>query len=203
MHLQRNVRWGSGVGIFALTCLMAACANSPSDDLARAQTELIRLEKQGAMAYLPKQIAIARENIKIAKEFIQRNRFELANGPLVMARTILDSCAAALVIMRSSAKSNSEAQYTGLEAGLDSLTVLLSEMPRKSYLDQNRYDLYSLKLKEMRQQAISVRESMDSKDYLAALEKGKHIERHLRKSLAIVRDNSSAPAVAVSSNELK
>ena len=203
MHLQRNRRWGSGVGIFALTCLMAACANSPSDDLARVQTELIRLEKQGAMAYLPKQIATARENIKIAKEFIQRNRFELANGPLVMARTILDSCAAALLVMRSSAKSNCEAQYTGLEAGLDSLTALLSEMPRKSYLDQNRYDLYSLKLKEMRQQALSVRESMDKKDYLAALEKGKHIERHLRKSLASVRDNSQAPVVAVSSNELK
>jgi len=203
MHLQRNVRWGGGVGIFVITCLLSACANSPSDDLARAQTELIRLEKQGATAYLPKQIATAKENLKIAKEFIQRNRFELANGPLVMARTILDSCAAALVVMRSSAKSNCEAQYVGLEAGLDSLTVLLAEMPRKSYLDQNLYDLHALKLKEMRRQAIAVSESIGQKDYLAALEKGKHIERHLRKSLAAVRDNFHEPVVAVSSNELK
>ncbi len=203
MHLQRNGRWGSGVGIFALTCLMAACANSPSDDLARAQTELIRLEKQGAIAYLPKQIATARENIKLAQQFIQRNRFELANGPLLMARTILDSCAAALLVMRSSAKSNCEEQYARLQTGLDSLALLLKDMPRKSYLDQNRYDLYSLKLKEMRQQAIAVSKGIEQKDYLAALENGKHIERHLRKSLTAVRDNSQAPVVAVSSNELK
>jgi len=203
MHLQRNVRWGGGVGIFVLMCLLSACANSPSDDLARAQTELIRLEKQGATAYLPKQIAAAKENLKMAKEFIQRNRFELANGPLAMARTMLDSCATALVVMRSSAKSNCEKQYALLQTGLDSLARLIKDMPRKSYLDQNRYDLHSFKLKEMRQQAMAVGESIDQKDYLTALESGSHIEKHLRKSLAAVRDNTQEPVVAVSSNELK
>jgi hypothetical protein len=203
MHLQRSVRWGGGVGIFAVTWFLASCANSPSDDLARAQTELIRLEKQGAAAYMPRQIAAAKENLKIAREFIQRNRFELANGPLALARTTLDSCMADLVVMRSSAKNNSEAQYARLQSGLDSLASLLKDMPRTSYLDQNRYDLHSLKLKEMRQQASALSESIGQKDYLAALEKGKHIERHLRKSLAAVRDNSHEPVVAVTSNELK
>lgn len=186
--------------MFTLLGLLMACASSPSDDLARAQSDLVRLEKLGVADYLPEQVTFIRENLRIAREFIQRNRFELANGPLSLARATLDSCAHALVAMRFSAKGKSESQFVQLQSGLDSLATLLEKMPRRSYLDQNRYDLHSIRLKELRQRIVAMREEIERKAYPQALRQGQAIERHLRKSLAAVRQNSSEAIVAVSSN---
>jgi hypothetical protein len=185
-----------------LTWLVAACANSPSDELAKAQTSLIRLEKQGAGAYLPEQILRVRESIQLAREYIQRNRFEEAGKTLRSTLTALDSCAAALDELRARAKSTSEAQYFQLRSGVDSLALLLQKMPRQSYLDQNRYDLCSLKLISMRQQVEAIREDIEQKDYPLALQKGQALQRHLRKSLAIIMESSPLPVVAVSSSEI-
>jgi len=197
MRLPRAVRWEGGAGFF-MSVLLAACASSPADDLTRAQTDLIRLEQQGAEAYLPERILAVRESIRLAREHIQRNRFEQAGKSLRLARAALDTCAAALVDLRSHAKQRSEMQLSQLQSGLDSLAALLKAMPRQSYLDQNLYGLHSLRLIGMRQEAAAMRLDIEQKDYPMALKKGQLLERRLGKSMAAVLENSSTPVMAVS-----
>lgn len=203
MRLPQILRRGGGAGIAVVTCLLVACANSPSDDLARTQTDLIRLEQQGVVDYLPGQIAAVKENLRVARDCIEHNRFELASGPLSVARATLDSCAAALVSIRSAAKSKSEATFSQIQNGLDSLATLLKAMPRRSYLEQNLYGLHSMKLREMRQKAVAMRESIGRNDYPDALKQGHVLERHLRKSLVAVQGNLPEAMVAVSDDEMR
>jgi hypothetical protein len=183
--------------------MLAACANSPSDDLARVQSDLIRLEKLGVADYLPMPVAVVQENLRIARDYIQHNRFELASGPLAIARVTLDSCASTFVVLRTEARSHAETQLASLQSGLDSLAIQLKRMPRRSYLDQNRYDLHSIRLKEMNHRLASMHQSVEQKDYPSALTEGQVIERHLHKSLAAMQDHSFQPVAAISGGEVR
>ena len=199
MRLPMHMWWGGGVGLFSFF-LLAACANSPTNELARAQTDLIRLEEQGADAYLPRQLAAARENVRLARESLQRNSFESAGRFLRSARAVLDSCAATIADLQYRAKVESEVQLSRLQIGLDSLAMVLQAMPKQSYLDQSRYDVHSLKLIRIRQEVAALRLDTERSDYLLALKKGTILERRLRKSLAAVLESSTAPVVTVSNN---
>jgi hypothetical protein len=81
--------------------------------------------------------------------------------------------------------------------------LLLKEMPRQSYLDQNRFDLHSMKLKELRQHLAAMHACIEQRNYPSALMEGQVIERHLRKSLAAMQDHSYQPVAAISSNEAR
>jgi hypothetical protein len=202
MRLPIRVPWEGGLGL-VLSLLAAACADSPSDDLARAQTDLIRLEQQGAEAYLPRQMRAVQEHLRVASGFVQRNRFEQAGASLRIARAMLDSCATALIGLRSHAQAGSIEKHAQLQKGLDSLAFLLQSMPRQSYLDQNRHDVLSLRLLSMRQEALAMRQDIEQKNYPEALQRAGQLERRLRKSLATAQESFDPSVVVVSNNSTR
>lgn len=202
MRLPMQALWGGGVGLF-LSCLLAACANSPSAELTRAQADLRRLEREGAEAYLPQQLAAARVGIRQARECIQRNNFEPAARVLKSARTLLDSCAASLAGLQHQAKAQSEAQLVRLHSGLDSLTIVLETMSKQSYLDQNRHDIHSLKLIRLRHEVAALQQDVDRGDFPLALKKGAVLERHLRKTVAAAMEGSGSPVVTVANSAVR
>ena len=199
MLLPKRVPWGGGLGLL-IGLAVAGCANSPSDELVRAQTELIRLEKSGADAYMPEQLASVRQNLRSARELIKNNRFERASESLQAARKSLSSCATRLVELRGRAKSESLAKLRALTAGLDSLGTLLQGVPRQSYLDQNRYDVHSSRLGRLRQEMSAVLQDIERNDYLRALQRETVLERHLSSSLAILHPAANPPVLTVSTS---
>lgn len=202
MRLPLHVQCGGGVG-FLISFLLVACANSPTAELTRAQGDLKRLEKEGAEAYLPQQLAGVREGIRQARECIQRNNFGPAGKILRSARALLDSCATSLAGLRHQAKAQSEAQLSRLQSGLDSLALTLQTMSKQSYLDQNRYDVHSLKLIRLRQEVAALRLDIDRRDYPLALQKGTVLERNVRKTLTAATEGPASPVVTVANSTVR
>ncbi|MDZ7290913.1 MAG: DUF4398 domain-containing protein [candidate division KSB1 bacterium] len=181
-------------GLLLLVLFIFSCANSPTDQLDRAESLLARLENSGADAYLKYELASARRKVEEARKFIRKNRFELASQYLSSVCQTLDSCSIAFSQLRQLAKQQCQQQMAILATEIDSLRSLMANLPRQSYIDQNRYDIYTHRLRRYREELAILQKLIDQQDFPTALQRSMRLDFQLRQSLAGLIGSTPIPS---------
>jgi len=163
---------------------VVACAESPTDQLSRAESVLEQLKTSGAEAYLKYELASARQKLEEAKKFIRKNRFELAGRYLSSLCWTLDSCNVAFTQMRRVAEQQCEKNLASLFGGIETLHSLMAGLPRQSYIDQNRYDIYTHRLRRYREEMQILQKLVAQEDFLSALQRSSRLEFQMKQALA-------------------
>lgn len=181
--------------VWAFVVLFAvACATSPSDQLNQAESLLAKLTDSGAEAYLKYDLAEARRNLEEARKFIRQNRFDMASQYLNSACQKLDSCSIAFLEMRQEAQQQCQQQLVSLSTEIDTLGSLMTGLPRQSYIDQNRYDIYTHRLRRYREEMDILQNLITKQDFLTALERSARLSFQVNQSLSVLISSAPIPA---------
>jgi hypothetical protein len=165
-----------------LVLAFAACATSPTEQLNRAEQVMARLESNGAEAYLKYELAAARQKLEEARKFIRKNRFEVASQYLQSLCQTLDSCGVAFVQLRQRAQQQSQQQLHTLSARLDTLRAMVASLPRQSYIDQNRYDIYTHRLRRYHNEIGTLQKLIEQEEFPMALQRGAKLALQIEQS---------------------
>jgi hypothetical protein len=167
-----------------LAALLVACADSPTDQLSRAENLLGQLKQNGAEAYLKYELAGARQKLEEARKFIRKNRFELAGQYLNSVCRTLDSCSVAFLQLRRVTEQQCRQQMEGLFTSIEAVRLQMNGLPRQSYIDQNRYDIYTHRLRLYRDEMDLLQKLMDEQNFTTALQRSLRLEHQVKQSLA-------------------
>jgi hypothetical protein len=181
-----------------LVLALVACATSPTDQLTRAESMLVRLESNGADAYLRYELATARRKLEEARKLVRKNRFELASQYLNSVCQMLDSCGVAFLQLRQHAQQQCQQQVLALSAGIDTLRNLVTTLPRQSYIDQNRYDIYTHRLRRYRDEMEILQKLLQKEEFPTALQRGAKLEFQVRHSLMSLLETTDVGVKLVS-----
>jgi hypothetical protein len=182
---------GSWWAIVAL--FVAACASSPSQQLNQAESLLLKLESSGADAYLTYELANARRQLEEARKFIRKNRFEMASQYLNGISQTLDSCSVAFLQKRQVAQQQCQQQVATLLTDINALGGMMTGLPRQSYIDQNRYDIYTHRLRRYREEVDMLQKLMAQQDFPTALQRSARLQFQVKQSLAGLAGSMSIP----------
>jgi hypothetical protein len=180
-HVARRVLYG-GLAMAALG--VAACAESPTDQLSKAESLLEQLKSKGAEAYLKYELANARQKLEEARQFIRKNRFEAAGQYLSTVCKTLDSCSVAYFQLRQAAQRQCQQQMAGLFSDIETLRSQMTGLPRQSYIDQNRYDIYTHRLRRYREEMDNLQKLVEQEDFPTALQRSVRLEFQVKQALA-------------------
>lgn len=176
-------RWPGGL-LLPLVLALAACETSPTEQLTRAETMFSRLESKGADQYLIYQMAEIRRGIEIAKKDLRNNRLEAAHRSLYSICARLDSCSTAFANLRKQAQAESQEQLQWLAQKLATLEQAVTQLPRQTYVDQNRYDIQVHRLRKYRQELAAMNDLIRNEDFHKALSKGDDLRQQVKFMLA-------------------
>jgi hypothetical protein len=176
-----------------LALFVVACATSPSDQLSQAESLLGKLQNSGAEAYLKYDLAEARRKLEEAKKFIRQNRFDMASQYLNNACQKLDSCSVAFLEMRQVAQQQCQQQLAVLSTEIDNLGDLMTGLPRQSYIDQNRYDIYTHRLRRYREEMEMLQNIIIKQDFPTALERSARLAFQVKQSVSGLISSSPIP----------
>lgn len=180
---------------WALLALFAAgCATSPTEQLNQAENLLSRLESSGADAYLTYELAHARRTLEEARKFIRKNRFELASQYLSNVCHTLDSCSVVFLQKRQLAQQQCQQLMAALLADVNSLGGMMVNLPRQSYIDQNRYDIYTHRLRRYREELNILQKLMAQQDFPTTLQRSARLQFQVKQSLAGLMSSAPIPA---------
>jgi hypothetical protein len=182
-----------GRGWTFVALFVIACATSPSDQLNQAESLLAKLENSGAEDYLKYDLAEARRKLEEAKKFIRQNRFDMASQYLSSACQKLDSCSIAFLEMRQVAQQQCQQQLATLSTEIDNLGSLMIDLPRQSYIDQNRYDIYTHRLRRYREEMGILQKLITKQEFPTALERSARLTFQVKQSLAGLISSSPIP----------
>ncbi|MDZ7360184.1 MAG: DUF4398 domain-containing protein [candidate division KSB1 bacterium] len=171
----------AGAAMVAL--FFVACADSPTDQLNRAENLLAELKSNGAEAYLKYELAGARQKLEEAKKFIRKNRFDLASEYLSSVCSTLDSCSVVFVQMRQDAEQKCQQMMVGLSSTIETLSQKMTSLPRQSYIDQNRYDIYTHRLRRFREEMGILEKLFAQQDFTTALQRSYRLDFQVKQSL--------------------
>jgi hypothetical protein len=188
-----------GACLALLALLLVSCATSPTEQLSRAESLLQQLEKSGAEAYLKYELAATRRQIEEAKRLIRKNHFERASQQLYSLCQRLDSCGVAFLQLRQLAQQRSQYEVFALSARIDSLRGLVNKIPRQSYIDQNRFDIYMHRLRRYRDEADILKRLIEQEEFPLALQRSKKLEFQVKQSITSLLETSAAPSTMVAS----
>ena len=188
-----------GAWLALLALLVVSCATSPTEQLSRAESLLQQLENNGAEAYLRYELAAARRQLEEAKRLIRKNNFEGASQQLYSLCQTLDSCGVAFLQLRQFAQQQSQHEMLALSAGIDSLRGLVSKIPRQSYIDQNRFDIYMHRLRRYRDETDILKSLIEQEEFPLALQRSRKLEFQVRQSITSLLETSAIPSTMVAS----
>jgi hypothetical protein len=170
--------------LLLLVLAQGACSTSPTEQLIRAEKLLNTLESKGANQYLTFQMAEIRRQIEESRKFIRTNRFEVAGETLHRVCQRLDSCGVAFMQLRTRAEASSREQLEVLTARVGSLQELVGRLPRQTYVDQNRYDIYAHRLRRYHNDLQELETLIRDQNFPEALQRAEYLERQLEMSFA-------------------
>jgi hypothetical protein len=173
-----------GAGGAFLALFVVACATSPTEQLERAEVLLAQLESRGAEAYLKYELATARRKLEEARKFIRKNQFEVASQYLYHVCRTLDSCGVAFLQLRQLAQQQCRQQVSALDAEMQSLRNLVVKLPRQSYIDQNRYDIYMHRLRRYEDEINILQKLIAQEEFPTALQRSAKLGFQVKQSLA-------------------
>ncbi|MCI0697882.1 DUF4398 domain-containing protein [candidate division KSB1 bacterium] len=182
-----------------LTLFVVACATSPSEQLNQAESLLSKLESSGADAYLTYELANARRQLEEARKFIRKNRFEMASQYLNSISQTLDSCSVAFLQKRQAAQQECQHQVATLLTDINNLGGMMAGLPRQSYIDQNRYDIYTHRVRRYREELDILHKLMAQQDFPTALQRSARLQFQVKQSLASLTGSASIPDKVASS----
>ncbi len=191
--LYAVARLSPGGLLLLLVLALAACGTSPTEQLTRAETMLSRLESKGADQYLIYHMAEIRRGIELARKDIRNNRLEVAYRALYGICERLDSCGTAFVNLRKKAAVESQQQTEWLKQKLAVLEQAITQLPRQTYVDQNRYDIQVHQLRRYQQVLAEMNDLIQNQDYQKALNIGDKLLQHVNFMLASLK---AAPVFA-------
>ena len=172
------------VAAVIVSVFVAGCADSPTEQLSRAENLLADLTSKGAEAYLKYELANARIKLEEARQFIRKNRFEPASQYLSSLCKTLDSCSMAFVQKRQAAGRKCEQQMEALFTSIESMRAQMNGLPRLTYIDQNRYDIYTHRLRRYREEMELLQKLIALQDFTTALQRGLRLDFQVKQSLA-------------------
>jgi len=193
-ELFRVARQLFGVGLATATLFVAACADSPTEQLARAESLLEQLTNKGAEAYLKYELAGIRQKLEEARKFIRKNRFEVAGQYLSTVCQTLDSCSAAFLQLRQVAQQQCQQQMAGLFNKIETMRAQMANLPRQSYIDQNRYDIYTHRLRRYNEEMELLQKLVAQQDFPTALQRSSRLEFQVKQALAGLVSAKPIPA---------
>ncbi len=167
-----------------VSLLVVGCADSPTEQLSRAENLLVDLSSKGAEAYLKYELAGARQKIEEVRQFIRKHRFEAASQYLNGICNTLDSCSVAFLKMRQVAEQQCDQRMTGLFSSLETMRAQMNGLPRQSYIDQNRFDIYTHRLRRYREEMDLLQKLVAQQDFNAVLQRCPRLEFQVKQSLA-------------------
>jgi hypothetical protein len=182
-ELSRAARRFITAGAAMVALFVVACADSPTDQLNRAENLLADLKSNGAEAYLKYELAGARQKLEEAKKFIRKNRFDLAGEYLSSVCRTLDSCSVAFVKRRLDAEQKCQQMMVGLSGAIETLSQQMTGLPRQSYIDQNRYDIYTHRLRRYREEIDILEKLFAQQDFTTALQRSYRLDFQVKQSL--------------------
>jgi hypothetical protein len=192
LSIQKTI-WKAGSWWALLALFVVACATSPSEQLNQAESLLSKLESSGADAYLTYELANARRQLDEARKFIRKNRFEVASQYLNNISQTLDSCSVAFLQKRQVAQQQCQQQVATLLADINALGGMMTGLPRQSYIDQNRYDIYTHRLRRYREELGILQKLMAQQDFPTALQRSARLQFQVKQSLAGLTGSTSIP----------
>lgn len=188
-----------GACVALLALLVVSCATSPTEQLSRAESLLQQLENNGAEGYLRYELAAARRHLEEAKRLIRKNDFERASQQLYGLCQTLDSCGVAFLQLRQLAQQQSQHEMFTLSAKIDSLRGLVNKIPRQSYIDQNRFDIYMHRLRRYRDETDILKSLIEQEEFPLALQRSRKLEFQVRQSITNLLETSAAPSAVAAS----
>jgi hypothetical protein len=192
LSIQKTI-WKVGSWWAIVALFVVACATSPSEQLNQAESLLSKLESSGADAYLTYELAKARRQLEEARKFIRKNRFEMASQYLDGVSQTLDSCSVAFLQKRQIAQQQCQQQVAMLLIDIDALGGMMTGLPRQSYIDQNRYDIYTHRLRRYREELDILQKLMAQQDFPTALQRSARLQFQVKQSLAGLTGSTSIP----------
>jgi hypothetical protein len=170
--------------LLALVLALVACGTSPTEQLTRAETMLNRLESKGADQYLIYQMAEIRRGIETAKKNMRNNQIEVAYRSLNAICERLDSCGTAFISLRNKAATASQQRAQTLTDKLEALEHAITQLPRQTYVDQNRYDIQVHRLRRYHEELAGMQELIQKQDFPKALDRGDMLAQQVNYMLA-------------------
>jgi hypothetical protein len=167
-----------------VSLLVIGCADSPTEQLSRAENLLADLTSKGAEAYLKYELAGARQRLEEARQFIRKHRFDAASRYLNGICNTLDSCSVAFLQRRQAAEQECGERMTELSSSLETMRGQMSGLPRQSYIDQNRFDIYTHRLRRYREEMELLQKLVAQQDFNAVLQRCLRLEFQVKQSLA-------------------
>jgi len=166
-----------------VSVFVVGCADSPTEQLSRAENLLADLTSKGAEAYLKYELASARIKLEEARQFIRKNRFEPAGQYLSSLCNTLDSCSVAFLQKRQAAGQQCEQKMEYLFASIESMRARMNGLPRLTYIDQNRFDIYTHRLRRYREEMDLLQKLIAQQDFTAALQRCLRLDFQVKQSL--------------------
>lgn len=167
-----------------VSVFVVGCADSPTEQLSRAENLLANLTSKGAEAYLKYELASARIKLEEARQFIRKNRFEPASQYLSSLCNTLDSCSVVFLQRREAAEKQCEQQMSDLFASIESMRTRMNNLPRLTYIDQNRYDIYTHRLRRYREEMELLQKLITQQDFNTALQRCLRLDFQVKQSSA-------------------
>lgn len=163
---------------------VVGCADSPTEQLSRAENLLADLTSKGAEAYLKYELAGARIKLEEARQFIRKNRFEPASQYLSSLCKMLDSCSVVFLQKRQEASQKCDQMMADLSSSIDLMRTRMSGLPRLTYIDQNRYDIYTHRLRRYREEIDLLQKLIAQEDFNTAVNRCLRLDFQVKQSLA-------------------
>ncbi|MCG3118721.1 MAG: hypothetical protein ALAOOOJD_00975 [bacterium] len=181
--VSRAVRRTLTAGAVLVALFVGGCADSPTDQLSRAENLLADLTSKGAEAYLKYELAGARQRLEEARQFIRKNRFEAAGQYLNRVCQTLDSCNVAFLQQRTVAEQKCQEEMADLSRNLETMRSRMTTLPRQSYIDQNRYDIYTHRLRRYLDEMDILQKLFAQQDFNTALQRSFRLGFQVNQSL--------------------
>ncbi|MCL4704424.1 DUF4398 domain-containing protein [bacterium] len=180
-----------------LALALAACVTSPTEQLEQAEKLLSGLESKGAEQYLTYELAEARQKIEEAKKFMRQDQVELAGEYLFRACQKLDSCSIVFVQMRRTAEIASREGIKKVSSELARLEEMVANLPRLTYVDQNRHDIHVYRLRRYHKDIAALASLLQVQNFPEVLRRISELDTQLQKTLVGLTNSVRVTATPV------
>ncbi|MFQ5632469.1 MAG: hypothetical protein ACE5I1_27180 [bacterium] len=183
LHRTKGLVWGV---ILAFAVCNSACSPTPQEELARADKQLQQLQNSNAKFYLQDELDALRLTLKEVESQLRIENLKEAKREMKTATKMLAEAKKMYNSRLKKIKEESNTLVLYITFYLDSANTLIQNMPRKTYVDQNRCDIARFQMQKMKKKVHKIQELISTENYLRALEKSPQIYRSLNELLQLV-----------------
>ncbi len=186
MLCTRSWKWVGGMLVAAL--LMTACGPSYEHQLTQARIHLTALEQSDAVRYLPETIAQLRQFYDQSESLLNSGEVAGFDERIAQLTIRIDKAFADYEKSRLSAQKKARSLLRSIVAEVDEVTLKAKNLPRLTYIDQNRYDRVRYRIKRIHDEIHHLNAALKAQDYLLVVRSEKTLKskiRAVKKLLAI------------------